>query len=103
MATVAAHSPELRLDAPRPLSSAGATLGAIDVRAAANAVTESVKSSGSAAFAIHWQTSPEFVRVARNFRRNGLPIVRLWELDYAASGPAGTAASQAVCQGRVSS
>ena len=79
MATAAAHSPALRLDAPRPLSSTGATLGAIDVRGPANAVTVSVKSSASAAFAIHWQTSPEFVRVARKFRRNGLPIVRLWE------------------------
>jgi hypothetical protein len=26
--------------------------------------------------------SPEWVRAARNFRRNGLPLVRLWESGH---------------------
>jgi hypothetical protein len=30
------------------------------------------------ALAIHWRTKPELVRMARNFRRTGLPIVSLW-------------------------
>jgi hypothetical protein len=29
-------------------------------------------------FIIHWQKKPDIVRIARNLRRNGLPIVRLW-------------------------
>src|ERR1700683_3741348 len=27
---------------------------------------------------VRWQSSPGLVRVARKFRRNGLPVVRLW-------------------------
>lgn len=39
-------------------------------------------------FPIRWQSSPDFVRVpdlvrvARQFRRRGLPIVRLWRSNY---------------------
>jgi hypothetical protein len=29
-------------------------------------------------FVIHWQNKPDLLRVARNLRRNGLPIVSLW-------------------------
>jgi hypothetical protein len=36
------------------------------------------------AFEIHWRNDPDFVSpkiagLARNFRRNGLPIVHLWQ------------------------
>jgi hypothetical protein len=27
---------------------------------------------------IHWQTEPDLLRIARNLRRNGLPVVSLW-------------------------
>lgn len=42
------------------------------------------ESAASAAgpISIHWQSKPEIVRVARQFRHNGLPLVRLWQ-----SGP----------------
>jgi hypothetical protein len=35
-------------------------------------------------FAIHWQShpdgvDPEVVRLARNYRRDGLPVVHLWQ------------------------
>jgi hypothetical protein len=30
------------------------------------------------ALVIHWQTKPELVIIARNFRRSGLPVVTLW-------------------------
>jgi hypothetical protein len=42
------------------------------------------ESAASAAgpISIHWQSKPEIVRAARQFRHNGLPIVRLWQ-----SGP----------------
>jgi hypothetical protein len=29
-------------------------------------------------FVIHWQNKPDLLRVARNLRRNGLPVVSLW-------------------------
>ncbi len=69
------------LDAPGPLAPDGAR-SAIDVRRTA---TDRLgwdcdgKRFASGAFTIHWQSSPEFTRVARKFRRSGLPIVRLWE------------------------
>jgi hypothetical protein len=38
--------------------------------------------SAAGPISIHWQSQPEVVRVARQLRHNGLPIVRLWQ-----SGP----------------
>lgn len=35
--------------------------------------------SAAGPISIHWQSQPEIVRVARQFRHNGLPIVRLWQ------------------------
>ena len=29
-------------------------------------------------FVIHWQNKPDLLRVARNLRRNGLPLISLW-------------------------
>jgi hypothetical protein len=29
-------------------------------------------------FVIHWQNKPDLLRVVRNLRRNGLPVVSLW-------------------------
>ena len=37
------------------------------------------KAPAAGPIAIHWQSSPEIVRAARQFRHNGLPIVRLWQ------------------------
>ena len=75
MTTSARRQSPLRLDAPRAASS---------VAAAINLRRQAAESYARAAFAIRWQSSPEWVspewvRAARNFRRNGLPLVRLWE------------------------
>jgi hypothetical protein len=37
-----------------------------------------VESRPQPAFVIHWQNKPDLLRVARNLRRNGLPVVSLW-------------------------
>lgn len=69
----------LPLDAPRPSSWRA---GAISLRRPAHDALgpeAAVESFARARFAIRWQSSPELVRVARRFRRSGLPIVRLWE------------------------
>jgi hypothetical protein len=37
-----------------------------------------VESRPQPTFVIHWQNRPDLLRVARNLRRNGLPVVSLW-------------------------
>jgi hypothetical protein len=37
-----------------------------------------VESRPQPTFVIHWQNKPDLLRVARNLRRNGLPVVSLW-------------------------
>jgi len=69
-----AHSSVLRTDSGHTLSAQGA----LESRGASAAVS----GSSAAHFAVRWQSNPQIVRVARQFRRNGLPIVRLWQ-----SGP----------------
>ena len=75
MTTGGRRQSPLRLDAPRAASS---------VAAAISPRRPAAESYARASFAIRWQSSPEWVspewvRAARNFRRNGLPLVRLWE------------------------
>jgi len=70
MTTGGRRQSPLRLDAPRAASS---------VAAATSPGRPAYESYARASFAIRWQSSPEWVRAARNFRRNGLPLVRLWE------------------------
>jgi hypothetical protein len=75
----ARNQPPLPLDAPRPSL---LLAGTISLRQPAHDTLgpeRAVESSARAAFAIRWHSSPELVRVARRFRRNGLPMVRLWE------------------------
>jgi hypothetical protein len=68
------HSQAARLDAARAPS--GGQFSAVEVRGANDAAG---RSPAGAPLALHWQTSPEIVRVARQIRHNGLPIVRLWQ------------------------
>jgi hypothetical protein len=62
------HRQPLALDAPRY------GLGGRET-AAHLAPTER---EGAVAFPIHWQKRTELERIARDFRHNGLPLVRLW-------------------------
>jgi hypothetical protein len=62
------HPQPLALDAPR--------LGLVGRETVAHlAPTER---EGVVAFPIQWQKRTELERIARNFRHNGLPLVRLW-------------------------
>jgi hypothetical protein len=77
MRSMSEHSRPLRLDQVRASS------------ATANEATPQLTQTDfdvefrpKSAFVIQWQTKPELERIARNFRRNGLPVVTLWH-----SGP----------------
>ena len=61
------------------LTTMRATAGRRDGEIAATAIG----SQRAAAFDVHWNNSPEWVRNARAFRRRGLPIVHLWESSQA--------------------
>ena len=65
--------PSLRLDGMRLVRS-----GAGAVRADLLAADVGAEAPTRIAFPIHWQRGPDWVRAARNFRRVGLPVVRLW-------------------------
>jgi hypothetical protein len=68
-----AHGQGLRLSAePALRAQSGGEIRIADESAA----------SAAGPIRIHWQRQPEIVRVARQLRHNGLPIVRLWQ-----SGP----------------
>jgi hypothetical protein len=69
----ATHGPGPRLSAEPALR----TQSAGEIR-----ITSESAASAAGPISIHWQSNPEIVRVARQFRHNGLPIVRLWQ-----SGP----------------
>jgi len=84
------HRPQmLDLAAPpmQPVSEFGRPLRFDQVRgssASANTTRQftrtalDVEFGPKSALEIHWQTRPELVRIARNFRRTGLPVVSLW-------------------------
>jgi hypothetical protein len=73
MPWAASRAQELRFSAQPALR----TYSAGDIRLA-----DESAASAAGPISIHWQSKPEIVRVARQLRRNGLPIVRLWQ-----SGP----------------
>jgi len=66
-----AQGPRLRAEPALRTQSAG------EIRIASESAA-----SAAGPISIHWESKPEIVRVARQFRHNGLPIVRLWQ-----SGP----------------
>jgi hypothetical protein len=66
------HASGLRPEASRALA---AVLTRDDARG--SDFPAGAKSVGS--ISLHWRSGPEIVRVARQFRHNGLPIVRLWQ------------------------
>jgi hypothetical protein len=73
-APLAAMLKPARLDQPR---------GALDLRAPAPAI-EGAENEFRASFPIHWQQNsglidPRLEHLARNFRRQGLPLVHLWQ------------------------
>jgi hypothetical protein len=83
------HPHLLDLAAPqlRPVSELGRPLRFDQARtsfATANATRQFTQTNSDvefrpkSAFVIHWQTRPELVIIARNFRRSGLPVVTLW-------------------------
>jgi len=66
----------LSLDEPRPRGVGGA----------GPAATDGTEADHPAGFAVHWRESreiagPEIVSMGRNFKRNGLPVVHLWQSD----------------------
>lgn len=77
----------LDLAAPRmqPLSEVGRRFDQVHgTSASANATRPftqtalDVEFGPKSALVLHWQTRPELVRITRNFRRTGLPVVSLW-------------------------
>jgi len=79
-------TPAISARAPQRLDEVRQALGGglQGLSARSSAVDADVAGNTRVAFAIHWHNhpdnvSPEVVSLARNFRRNGLPIVHLWE------------------------
>jgi hypothetical protein len=70
-ASAAVRAP-MRLDAPRTLT--------LNTPAAESIASPAVTTR--AAFAIHWQYPTEVERLARNFKREGLPVVRLLDSGH---------------------
>jgi hypothetical protein len=68
----------LRLDVARPVQSGAGPIRQHDLLGS----DTNFDSRNKPHFPIRWQVSPDVVRVARQFRRRGLPILRLWRSNY---------------------